>query len=99
MVVLLLLPLAAPVSASATFKVELILSLSLEAQSVRTMAFDASCTALVQQRAKDRSVLTIDSTSSGIMEAASYLLTNHSLVAKAIERDEFKPEGDLDAVL
>lgn len=33
------------------------------------------------------------------MEAASYLLTNHSLVAKAIERDEFKPEGDLDAVL
>jgi len=32
------------------------------------------------------------------MEAASYLLTNHSLVAKAIERDEFKPEGDLDAV-
>jgi hypothetical protein len=38
-------------------------------------------------------LITIDSTPSGIMEAASYLLTNHSLVAKAIERDEFKPEG------
>ena len=43
-------------------------------------------------------VITLDSTPSGIMEAASYLLTNHSLVAKAIERDEFQPEGDSDAV-
>lgn len=41
-------------------------------------------------RGYDQSLfLTIDSTSSGIMEAASYLLTNHSLVAKAIERDEY----------
>lgn len=34
----------------------------------------------------------------GIMEAASNLLTNHSLVSKAIELISFKPEGDSNAV-